>query len=52
MDTAWSYAAAAADQDSDGDLDLYVANDYGVNQAVPINDGDGDLRRTSPRRWA
>jgi len=40
IDTAWSYASAAADPDMDGDMDLYVANDYGVNQ-LWINSGKG-----------
>jgi hypothetical protein len=39
-DHGWSYASAAADFDADGDLDLYVANDYGVN-ALYVNDGSG-----------
>ena len=39
-DSGWTYAAAAADYDLDGDQDLYVANDYGVNQ-LWINDGAG-----------
>jgi hypothetical protein len=39
---AWSYAAAAADFDRDGDEDLYVANDYGVNQ-LWRNAGDGSF---------
>ncbi len=39
-DRSWSYAAAAADYDEDGDIDLAVANDYGVN-ALYRNRGDG-----------
>jgi hypothetical protein len=30
--TRWTLAAAAADVDHDGDPDLFVANDYGVNE--------------------
>ena len=37
---SWSYAAAAADYDEDGDIDLAVANDYGVN-ALYRSRGDG-----------
>jgi hypothetical protein len=30
--TRWTLAAAAADVDHDGDPDLFVANDYGINE--------------------
>ncbi len=41
--TSWSYASAAADYDLDGDLDLYVANDYGLNRFYR-NEGDGSFK--------
>jgi len=36
----WSFAAAWEDYDNDGDMDLYVANDFGLNNLYR-NDGDG-----------
>ena len=41
--TSWTYASAAADYDLDGDLDLYVANDYGLNRFYR-NEGDGSFK--------
>ena len=41
--TSWAYASAAADYDLDGDLDLYVANDYGLNRFYR-NEGDGSFK--------
>jgi hypothetical protein len=41
--TRWTLAAAAADIDRDGDPDLFVANDYGVNELY-LNDGGRRLR--------
>ena len=38
--TGWSLAAAFADYDGDGDQDLYVANDFGLNELYR-NRGDG-----------
>ena len=42
----WSYASAAADYDLDGDLDLYVANDYGMNRFYR-NEGDGTFKEVA-----
>jgi hypothetical protein len=39
----WTLAAAAADVDRDGDTDLFVANDYGVNELY-LNDGGQGFR--------
>jgi hypothetical protein len=36
----WTLASAAADVDRDGDLDLFVANDYGINELY-LNGSDG-----------
>ena len=44
--TSWSYASAAADYDLDGDLDLYVANDYGMNRFYR-NEGDGSFKEVA-----
>jgi len=41
--TRWTLAAAAADVDRDGDPDLFVANDYGINELY-LNDGGRRLR--------
>jgi hypothetical protein len=41
--TRWTLAAAAADVDRDGDPDLFVANDYGINDLYR-NDGGGQFR--------
>ncbi|HUG41619.1 MAG TPA: CRTAC1 family protein, partial [Longimicrobiales bacterium] len=35
----WTLAAATADVDRDGDPDLFVANDFGINELY-LNDGD------------
>ncbi|MGH7481990.1 MAG: CRTAC1 family protein [Longimicrobiales bacterium] len=44
----WTLAAATADVDSDGDPDLFVANDFGINELY-LNDGDRfrDISRAS-----
>ncbi|MFN7975410.1 MAG: CRTAC1 family protein [Acidobacteriota bacterium] len=42
----WSLAASFADYDGDGDQDLYVANDFGLNQLFR-NEGDGTFRETT-----
>jgi hypothetical protein len=39
----WTLAAAAADVDGDGDPDLFVANDFGVNE-LHLNEGNGRFR--------
>ncbi|HXF95206.1 MAG TPA: CRTAC1 family protein, partial [Gemmatimonadales bacterium] len=39
----WTLAAAAADVDRDGDPDLFVANDFGVNELY-LNDGGRRFR--------
>ncbi|MDH4042853.1 MAG: CRTAC1 family protein [Gemmatimonadota bacterium] len=39
----WTLAAAAADVDGDGDPDLFVANDFGVNELY-LNEGGGRFR--------
>ena len=39
----WTLAAAAADVDGDGDPDLFVANDFGINELY-LNEGDGRFR--------
>jgi hypothetical protein len=39
----WTLAAAAADVDGDGDPDLFVANDFGINELY-LNDGEGRFR--------
>ncbi len=41
--TRWTLAAAAADVDGDGDPDLFVANDYGINELY-VNDGGRGFR--------
>jgi hypothetical protein len=41
--TRWTLAAAAADVDRDGDADLFVANDYGVNELY-LNEGGRRFR--------
>jgi enediyne biosynthesis protein E4 len=41
--TRWTLAAAAADVDRDGDPDLFVANDYGVNELY-LNEGGRRFR--------
>jgi hypothetical protein len=41
--TRWTLAAAAADVDRDGDTDLFVANDYGINELY-LNDGGRGFR--------
>jgi len=41
--TRWTLAAAAADVDRDGDPDLFVANDYGVNELY-LNEGSRRFR--------
>jgi hypothetical protein len=41
--TRWTLAAAAADVDRDGDPDLFVANDYGINELY-LNEGGRRLR--------
>ena len=41
--TRWTLAAAAADVDRDGDPDLFVANDYGINELY-LNDGGRRFR--------
>jgi hypothetical protein len=47
-DTGWAQAAAAFDFDQDGDEDIYVANDFGVNELFE-NRGDGTFRDISQR---
>lgn len=42
--TAFSYAATFFDYDEDGDDDLYVVNDYGVNE-LWLSDGRGRFTR-------
>jgi hypothetical protein len=37
--TRWTLAAAAADVDRDGDPDLFVANDFGINELYINEDG-------------
>ena len=37
----WTLASAAADVDRDGDLDLFMANDYGINELYLNEDGRG-----------
>ncbi len=39
----WTLAAATADVDGDGDPDLFVANDYGINELY-LNEGGGRFR--------
>jgi hypothetical protein len=39
----WTLAAAAADVDRDGDPDLFVANDFGINELY-LNEGGGGFR--------
>jgi hypothetical protein len=41
--TRWTLAAAAADVDRDGDPDLFVANDYGINELY-LNEGGRRFR--------
>ena len=41
--TRWTLAAAAADVDRDGDPDLFVANDYGINELY-LNEGHRRFR--------
>ena len=42
-DTGWALACAASDYDRDGDLDLFVANDLGLDLLYQ-NQGDGTFR--------
>ncbi|MCZ6602737.1 MAG: CRTAC1 family protein [Planctomycetota bacterium] len=46
--TAWSLAGAFGDLDDDGDPDLYVANDFGLNQYFE-NLGGGEFREATAR---
>jgi hypothetical protein len=41
--TRWTLAAAAADIDHDGDPDLFVANDFGINE-LHLNEGGTRFR--------
>jgi enediyne biosynthesis protein E4 len=41
--TRWTLAAATADVDRDGDADLFVANDFGINELY-LNDGGRSFR--------
>jgi hypothetical protein len=41
--TRWTLAAGAADVDRDGDPDLFVANDYGINELY-LNEGGRRFR--------
>jgi len=42
-DTGWTLDLGAGDLDGDGDLDIYVANDYGVD-VLYRNNGDGTVK--------
>jgi hypothetical protein len=46
--TRWTLAAAAADVDRDGDPDLFVANDYGINELY-LNEGGRRFREIGRR---
>lgn len=45
----WSFATAVCDYDFDGDMDIYVANDFGINNFYE-NQGDGTFKDVAPER--